>query len=229
MREIGRNARNAVSKGFRAVKLDGAPLGRDAAFDRDILQASRKAVGDKVDLMTDVTEPGWDVRQAISQARMYAEYGVYFLEAPFGPDELEKYRMLSEAVNLRIAYGEQYTTRHEFNDLMEKGRVDVIQPDISRAGGITELRRIAKLSKARGVQLIPHCWKTGISIAANLHFLAAIDNAPYLEFALPPDSPLRYDLLKRDFRVRDGYVDVPKGPGLGIELNEKTVQKYRVD
>ncbi len=227
--DVGRNAGDAVTKGFRAVKLDGAPLGQDPASDREILKASRKAVGDKVDLMTDVTEPGWDVREAVSRARMYSEYGVYFLEAPFGPDELEKYRKLSEAVNLRIAYGEQYTTRHEFNDLMDKGRVDVIQPDISRAGGITELRRIAQLSKGRRVQLIPHCWKTGISIAANLHFLAGVHNAPYLEFALPPNSPLRYDLLKRDFRVRDGYVEVPKEPGLGIELNEKTIQKYRID
>jgi L-alanine-DL-glutamate epimerase-like enolase superfamily enzyme len=189
LEDMERNCRFAITKGFRAIKLDGAPLGQNAKSDEQILRAARKSIGEKSDLMTDVTEPGWNIKQAISRARMYSEYNVYFLEAPFGPDDLESYGRLSEAVDLRIAYGEQHTTRYEFIDLIEKGRVDIIQPDISRAGGITEVRRIAKIAQDRGVPLIPHCWKTGISIAANLHLLATIRNAPYLEFALPPNSP----------------------------------------
>ena len=223
------NARNALSKGFHAVKLDGPPLGEDDDLDRQLIAAARGEIGDDNDLLLDVAEPGWDLKTAVSRARMYSNYNVYLLEAPFGPDDLESYRKLSEKVDVRVAYGEQYSTRHEFKDLIERGKVDVIQPDVSRAGGITELRRIAKIAETSGVLMIPHCWKTGISIAANLHLLSAMHDAPFLEFSLPPVSPLRYDLLKRDFDVENGYLEVPDGPGLGIELNEKTVQKYRTD
>ena len=226
--EVGKNCEAAIRKGFHAVKPDGPPLGRDARLDEQILRAVRVRIGEEPDLMLDVAEPGWDLKQGILRARMYSEYRPYFLEAPFGPEELRNYRKLSETVDLRIAYGEQHTTRYEFMELMDAG-VNVVQPDISRAGGITELRRIAQLASDRGVLLIPHCWKTGISIAANLHLLSTISNPPYLEFCQPPNSPLRYELLKRDFSVEDGKVRVPDGPGLGIELNEKTVERYRID
>jgi len=227
--DVKRNCQRAIAKGFRAVKPDGPPLGQDAELDREILQAVRDGIGNEYDLMVDVAEPGWDLKQGIARARMYSNYDLYFLEAPFGPEDFTNYRALSESVDLRIAYGEQHTTRFEFKELMENGKVNVIQPDISRAGGITELRRIAQMAQERGVLVIPHCWKTGISIAANLHLLSALQNAPYLEFCQPPNSPLRYDLLKHDFSVVDGCVQVPDGPGLGIELNEKTLDRYRTD
>ena len=197
-------------------------------IDREILEATRKAIGEHIELMTDVAEPGWDLKEAVARAQLYSSFGVYFLEAPFGPDELDKYKALTEAVELKIAYGEQHTTRYEFSDLIEKGGVDVIQPDISRAGGITEVRRIAQHANEMSVLLIPHCWKTGISIAANLHLLASVKNAPYLEFSQPTQSPLRYTLLKEDFSLENGQVKVPTGPGLGVELNESTVEKFRV-
>ena len=226
--EVKRNCQLAISKGFRAVKLDGPPLGQDAKLDAEILQAARECIGNAV-LMVDVAEPGWDLKQGIARANMYSKYDLYFLEAPFGPEELENYRALSESAHVRIAYGEQHTTRFDFKQLMDQGKLDIVQPDISRAGGITELRRIAHMAQERGVQMIPHCWKTGISIAANLHLLSSLQNAPYLEFCQPPDSPLRYELLKHDFSVVDGGVQVPEGPGLGIELNEKILEKYRID
>jgi len=227
--EVKENCRKAIQKGFHAVKPDGPPLGRDARLDSEILHGAREAIGEKNELMTDVAEPGWDLKEAISRASMYSNYNTYFLEAPFGPDELGSYGALSQAVDIRIAYGEQHTTRYEFMDLMDRGKVNVVQPDISRAGGITELRRIGQMANDRGVLMIPHCWKTGISIAANLQLLSTLPNSPYLEFSQPPRSPLRYELLKHDFAVHDGFVDVPKGPGLGIELNENILEKYRVD
>ena len=227
--EVKRNCEQAIAKGFRAVKLDGPPLGQDAKMDAEILQSVRGSIDSEYELMVDVAEPGWDLKQGIARTRMYSNYNLYFLEAPFGPEEFENYRALSESVDIRIAYGEQHTTRYEFKELIEKGKLDVVQPDISRAGGITELRRIAHMAQMRGVLMIPHCWKTGVSIAANLHLLSALQNAPYLEFCQPPTSPLRYELLKHDFSVVDGCVQVPDGPGLGIELNEKTVEKYRID
>jgi len=227
--DVKRNCQQAITKGFHAVKLDGPPLGQEAKLDAEILQAARDGIGDDYELMVDVAEPGWDLKQGLARARMYTKYDLYFLEAPFGPEELENYQTLSENVLLRIAYGEQHTTRFEFKQLMEQGKLNVVQPDISRAGGITELRRIAHMARERGVLMIPHCWKTGISIAANLHLLSGLQNAPYLEFCQPPSSPLRYDLLEHDFSVVDGCVQVPDGPGLGIELNEKIMDKYRID
>ena len=226
--EVMTNCQKAVRKGFHAVKPDGPPLGRDARVDEQILRAVRTGIGEQIDLMIDVAEPGWDLKQGIMRAQMYSKYNLYFLEAPFGPEELENYRKLSEAVDTRIAYGEQHTTHYEFRELMDAG-VNVVQPDISRAGGITELRKIAQSAQDRGVLLIPHCWKTGISIAANLQLLSTISNAPYLEFCQPPTSPLRYELLKHDFSVEDGKVRVPEEPGLGIELNEKILERYRID
>ena len=227
--EVAKRAKRAVDEGFHAVKLDGAPLGQERSLDHEILETTRKAIGNRIELMTDVAEPGWDVKEAVARAQMYSGFGAYFLEAPFGPDELDRYKTLAEAVELKIAYGEQHTTRYEFKELIERGGVDIIQPDISRAGGITEVRRIAQHAQEAGSLLIPHCWKTGISIAANLHLLASIRNAPYLEFSQPPQSPLRYTLLKEDFSLDNGQVKVPTGPGLGVELNESTVEKYRVD
>jgi len=228
--QVADTAKRMVERGFKAVKLDGAPLGQDRKLDHQILAATRDAIGDENDLLTDVAEPGWNVDEAIVRAKIYSDFDVYFLEAPFRPDELDKYKALSEATELRIAYGEQHTTRFEFMDLVEKGGIKIIQPDVSRAGGISEVLRIAHYAREKQTTLIPHCWKTGISIAANLHLLASIENAPYLEFCQPPTSPLRYTLLKEDFSVeQDGQVKVPTGPGLGIELNESTVEKYRVD
>jgi L-alanine-DL-glutamate epimerase-like enolase superfamily enzyme len=226
--EVRKNCQRAVGKGFSAVKPDGPPLGRDGRLDDQILRAVRDGIGDQIDLMVDVAEPGWDLKQGILRARMYSNYNIYFLEAPFGPEELMNYQKLSETVDVRIAYGEQHTTRYEFAALMDAG-VNVVQPDISRAGGITELRRIAQLALDRGVLLIPHCWKTGISIAANLQLLSTIPNAPYLEFCQPPNSPLRYELLKHDFSVEKGNVRVPDEPGLGIQLNEKILERYRIE
>jgi len=227
--DVKRNCQQAIAKGFHAVKLDGPPLGQEAKLDAEILQAARDGIGDDYELMVDVAEPGWDLKQGLARARMYAKYDLYFLEAPFGPEELENYQTLSENVLVRIAYGEQHTTRFEFKQLMEQGKLNIVQPDISRAGGITELRRIAHMAQERGVLVIPHCWKTGISIAANLHLLSGLQNAPYLEFCQPPSSPLRYDLLEHDFSVVDGCVQVPDGLGLGIELNENIMDKYRID
>ena len=227
--DVKKNCQRAISKGFQAVKPDGPPLGQDATLDEEILQSVRDGIGSENDLMVDVAEPGWTLAEGIARARMYSKFDIYFLEAPFGPEELANYQALSESVDLRIAYGEQHTTRYEFEELMDKGKLKIAQPDISRAGGITELRRIAQIAQERRVLIIPHCWKTGISIAANLHLLSALQNAPYLEFCQPQSSPLRYDLLKRDFSVVGGSVQVPDGPGLGIEINEKTLEKYRID
>jgi len=155
-----------------------------------------------------------------------AEDDVFFLEEPLSPDDLDGFAALVAASPTPIATGEKETTRFGFRDLMERGKLRIIQPDIARAGGLSEIRRIATLAESRNVQVIPHCWATDVLVSATLHFLATQPNAPYQEFNVM-DNPLRTQLLRDPIRPEDGYAHVPRGPGLGIELNEETLETYR--
>ena len=109
---------------------------------------------------------------------------------------------------------------------MDRGGLRIIQPDVARAGGISEAMRIAAHAEARNVRVIPHCWSTDILVAATLHFTATLRDCPYLEFNAT-DNPLRTDLLMNPFRPVNGELRVPDKPGLGIELNEETLARYR--
>ena len=111
---------------------------------------------------------------------------------------------------------------------MDHGGLRIIQPNVARVGGISETMRIAALAENRGVRVILHSWATDILVAATLHVIATLRDCPYLEFNVT-DNPLRTDLLVNPFRPRDGILEVPTGPGLGIELNEDTIAKYRVE
>jgi L-alanine-DL-glutamate epimerase-like enolase superfamily enzyme len=132
---------------------------------------------------------------------------------------------------MRICGAEFAATVHECREWIERGGVDVLQPDINRAGGLSELRRIAELAALHGVLAIPHCWKTGITAAAARHYQAATPNAPYIEH-LHPDlfaSPLRRELVSPEPAVVDGHIALPTEPGLGVELVQEAVERYRVD
>ena len=170
----------------------------------------------------------WDAATAIRQVQRMERFEPHWIEEPLMPDDLRGYRRLADAVDTRIACGEQSVTRWEFEQLLDEGRVDVIQPDIAHAGGLTETRRIAELARLRGVPCVPHAFKTGILKAATLHLLAALPEAPFLEFCVW-DSPLAQDLVHPRFWIDgDGMVAVPQGPGLGITLNDDVVGRYRV-
>jgi L-alanine-DL-glutamate epimerase-like enolase superfamily enzyme len=128
-----------------------------------------------------------------------------------------------------VATGEWLTTRYEFIDYMDRGRIDVAQPDIGRVGGFTEARKIADYAMTRGVLVVPHCWKTGIGIAASLQFCIATENSPYFEFMLKElaTSELRKHLVKNEFKVEsDGCIEPPEAPGLGIEIDQAVMDRY---
>src|SRR5262245_39784501 len=221
-------ARGFRDQGFTAVKFGWAPLGQlDEATDLALVREARAGVGPAMDLMIDAGCV-WDVKTAIRRARQFAEQDVYWLEEPLHPDNLTGYAHLAEAVDLRIAAGEEEAGRHAFLDLMDRGRIDVVQVDVTRCGGLTEAKRIAALAHDRRLPVVNHSFKTGINLAASLHFLAAVPNAFILEYAISP-SPLRDQLTQEQFPVVEGHVAVPNGPGLGITLNEETIRRYRVD
>src|SRR5438270_3714558 len=169
--------------GFTAVKLGWGPLGRDPEHDVRLARAARKAAGDSVDVLIDAgLGYGNDVGAATLVARELEQLGVFWLEEPFLPDELDAYARLADSVDIRIAAGEEDTTLRGFNELIGYGHVDVIQPDVTRCGGITELLRIARLARERGKACVPHSWKSGIIKAASLHVNAVLPEALFQEY-----------------------------------------------
>jgi L-alanine-DL-glutamate epimerase-like enolase superfamily enzyme len=169
-----------------------------------------------------------DAKVAIGVAREFEQLGVYWLEEPFEPDEYEAYAELADAVDIRVAAGEQDTTLWGFRELIERGRVDLVQPDVTRCGGITELVRIGAFAHERGVETVPHAWKSGIIKAASLHCNAVLADGSLQEYCVA-DTPINQTLVKEKMPIdADGYVAVPTGPGLGIELDEDVLERYRV-
>ena len=215
-----------VDQGFTAVKMGWEPMGQNADYDVQLVQTMRHAAGPKVDVLIDAGLC-WDAKTAIQMARRFAEYDIFWLEEPLHPDNLDGYRRLSEATDVRIAAGEEESSRASFVDLMDRGKIDVVQVDVTRVGGLTEAKKIAFLAHDRGLPCVNHSFTTDINIAASLHLLAAIPNAILLEFCAE-ESPLRTQLAKEPIQVIDGFARVPEGPGLGVELNEEVIERYRV-
>jgi L-rhamnonate dehydratase len=214
--------------GFTAVKLGWGPLGKDPAHDVRLAAAAKEAAGD-CDLLIDAGHGyGADAQVAIGVARELEQLGIFWLEEPFLPDEYEAYAELADAVDIRVAAGEQDTTVWGFRELIDRGHVDLIQPDVTRCGGITELLRIGRLARERGVETVPHAWKSGIIKAASLHVNAVLADGILQEYCIA-DTPINQTLVKERMPVDgDGYVAVPTGPGLGIEIDEDVLERYRV-
>jgi L-alanine-DL-glutamate epimerase-like enolase superfamily enzyme len=228
--EVKERIAETRAAGFTAVKLGWGPLGSDPVHDVSLVTAAREAAGDDVDILIDAGFGyGADHATATGVAREFEQLGVYLLEEPFEPDEYEAYAELADGVDLRIAAGEEEATRWGLRELLERGHVDVIQPDITRCGGFTEALPIIELAGSHGVDVIPHAWKTGIIKAASLHFNAVLPEAFFLEYCVS-QTPLSAGLTRETFAVEeDGFVRVPTGPGLGVDLDLDVVQRYRVD
>ena len=216
--------------GFTAVKLGWGPLGRDPEHDVRLAAAAVEAGGDGFDVLIDAgLGYGADAQTAIGVARELERLGVGWLEEPFEPDEYEAYAELADAVEIPIAAGEQDATRWGFRELIERGHVDVVQPDVTRCGGITELLRIAELADGHGVKTVPHAWKSGIIKAASLHVNAVLPDALYQEYCVA-ETPINTALTRQRLPVEaDGCVAVPTGPGLGIDLDEDVLASLRVE
>jgi L-rhamnonate dehydratase len=217
-------------QGFTAVKLGWGPLGVDADLDLELARAACEAGGDGVTILIDAGL-GYvaDAQKAIGVARGLEELGVFWLEEPFEPDEYEAYAELADAVDIRVAAGEQDTTLWGFRELIERGHVDLIQPDVTRCGGITELMRIAEFAHACGVETVPHAWKSGIIKAASLHVNAVLPEALFQEYCVA-ETPINTLLTRERLPIdSEGFLTVPTGPGLGVELDTDVLERYRVD
>lgn len=218
-------ARRLVDQGFTAVKFGWGPMGQSEQLDIELVRQARAGLGEAVDLMIDAGLC-YDASIAIRRTHQFAEFRPFWLEEPLHPDDLEGYARLVQASPLRIAAGEQETTLQGFQALLDAG-LDVLQPDVARVGGISRAIEIGRLTAQRRRLCVNHSYKTGISIAASLHFLAALPNAALLEYCVEP-SALRQTLTRQRFPLVDGYVMVPQEPGLGIDLDEEVIARYRV-
>ncbi len=231
-------AKKAKAHGYTAAKMEctlGGPYNHTGLKGTDedmteIITACREAVGADFRMMVDVQYLWYDAKSALRTIKKWEGLDIYFIETPLQIDNLEGYAMLAQETSIRIAAGEWQNTRFEFIDLMDKGKIDVAQPDIGRVGGLTEAMRVCHLAQDRGRLIIPHCWKTGIGIAASAHLAMATPNCPMIEF-LPAemcDSALRIELVRDPLVMENGILKLNGEPGLGITLNMDAIEKYEV-
>lgn len=218
------------AQGFRAFKIGWGPFGRHSnLLDEQIVRAARDAVSDDALLMVDAgaSDAFWrqGYKWALRTADMLADYGVKWFEEPLPPDNLSDYVLLRSNARLPIAGGEVLTRRQSFFPWIQKGAFDIVQPDVTKVGGISEERRIAWMAHDYGVQFIPHGWNTALGLASDLHLASACPNSDLVEYLT--GSPFIDDIVEVPWKLDpDGMLSVPTGPGLGISINMDSVEKY---
>jgi L-alanine-DL-glutamate epimerase-like enolase superfamily enzyme len=225
--ETRERGRRFVQQGFTAVKFGWDPMGQSEALDIALVREARKGLGDDVDLMIDAGLC-YDAKTAIQRARAFEQFRPFWFEEPLLPDDYIGYAKLSAASSLRIAAGEEESERKSFLELMDVGKIDVVQVDLTRCGGFTEGVKIAALAADRGLPVVNHGFTTYLNVAAALHFLASIPNTlGLLEFVVEEGTTLRHH-ISEPIRAQDGRVAVPDAPGLGLTIHEDGLTRFRV-
>jgi L-alanine-DL-glutamate epimerase-like enolase superfamily enzyme len=221
-------AEQLAALGYRAFKLE--PMMSPPADVVELARRFRKTLGDKPALMVDVGYLFHDVPAAARVCRELEELNVFFFETPFPVDSPVPYAELAARTSIPLAMGEHGVTRWEFLDMMDRGRVSVVQPYLTTCGGLTEAKRIVELARARGALVCPGNWSTQILGAATVHLAAYSPITPFIEFAPAEvyDSPLRRELQSIGFPVRAGTISFPERPGIGYDLPADIVERFRV-
>ena len=233
------SAEKAAKLGFKAMKTEitmNGPYahgGMRESYDRhtEVLAAVRNTVGPDITLMVDVQYLWEDAATCLSVVKDWAEFRPYFLETPIWSDNVSEMAKLAESAPMPIACGEWLATRFEFEELLDVGKVQVAQPDVGRVGGIGEAKIVCDMARERGRTVVPHCWKTGISISGTAHLAFVTDHCAYIEY-LPPQlchERLRRELAQEELVLNaDGTIPLPVKPGLGVEVDWDVVKRYKV-
>jgi L-alanine-DL-glutamate epimerase-like enolase superfamily enzyme len=226
LKELAGEMESYVKEGFTAVKMK---IGRvSQAEDVARIKAVREAIGPNIDLLVDGNNV-YTSYEAIKMARKMEAYDVFWFEEPVPAEDIDGSARVAHAIDMPLAAGENEFTRYGFRDLIINQALDIAQPDATWCGGITEARKIAAMASAWNITCVPHSFSSAIALMSNLHFSASIPNSMFQEFDRNY-NPLREELLTEPVGInKDGYIDLPDKPGLGVELNESTVKKYRVD
>jgi L-alanine-DL-glutamate epimerase-like enolase superfamily enzyme len=217
-------------KGFRAFKIGWGPFGRVSdSLDEAIVRAARDAVGPEGLLMVDPggSDAWWPkgYKWALRTSDMVAEYGVAWFEEPLRPDAMEDYVELRRRSRVPISGGEVLTRRQSFVPWLDAGALDIVQPDCTKVGGLSESRRIAWMAEEHGVRFIPHGWNTAVGLAADLQLASALADTDLVEYLI--GSPYVDDIVASRWSLdQDGMLAIPRAPGLGIELDAQAVARY---
>ena len=217
-----------VSQGFKAIKMK---VGLGIKADVANVKLIRETIGEDIELMVD-SNHAYTLREAIELARKIEKYDIKWFEEPISPEFYEQYNELRQKTTIPIAGGECEYLRFGFNQLIKNKSVDILQPDICASGGLTEAKRIGALATANGVDLIPHTWGTSIGLHVALHFIANMESVPgrmydadfLIEFD-QTENGLR-ERLSEPLKLKNGYLEVPTKPGLGIDINEEILKEY---
>ncbi len=231
-------AQGYVARGFRAVKFGWGVFGEDPGRDRELVAAAREALGPDRALLVD---PGWypagwkgewrprSRRDAIAMCEWLAEYKVGWCEDFIHPERFDEYAAVRAASPVRVAAGEQVATAWEFERFIRQGCVDVIQPDLSRCGGISVAAKVAAMAEEAGIDLVPHSWLTHLLTGYSLQLIATLPRAEFVEFNVS-QSPLTKGIARASFDLaEDGTVPIPDTSGIGVDVDEDFIAAHRVN
>jgi D-galactarolactone cycloisomerase len=219
--KVAKRARAFADQGFHGVKIK---VGFDLAQDIRIVGAVRQELGQDFIVMTDANQ-GYSVDVALKASEAFAECGAFWLEEPLFVEDVEGHAYLREKGRTPIAVGENLQMSYAFENFIARGAVDFIQPDVARAGGISEIRKIAGIAAKHKVPVSFHTWGDGVALAASIHLSAALKDCIVMELDYTY-NPLREELLTDPFKIQNGYLIPPEKPGLGIALNQAALQRF---
>jgi len=230
--EIEKLAEEAVSyaqRGFHAIKLK---IGFGFEYDLAAVKAVRNAIGDGIALMVDANH-AYNATTAIQLGKMIEEYRIGWFEEPVPPEDIAGYQEVKAALSIPIAGGEAEFTRYGFYNLLQARAVDILQPDCTVTGGISEFMKIVTLATIHNIQVIPHVWGSAIALSVGINCALALPDFPaclypsgvMLEFDQTTNI-FRSELAKNPFMIKDGFIDAPTEPGLGIEVDTDLLEHY---
>jgi len=222
--ELADEASRLVERGFRRVKTR---LARDRDYDAAAVRAIRQAIGPECDLMVDGSMR-YDHASACELSKLLAEEGVFWFEEPFPPEDLDAFVIFREQSAVPVAAGENEFGSQGFRELIRAGAVDIVQPDASRCGGITETHRVCQAAHKAGLRAATHSWSDAVAIIANAHVIAAAPNGVTVEVDAT-GNPFVESLLAEPMSIDDGRLTLSSAPGFGIELDDRVIEQYRVE
>ncbi|NRB49431.1 MAG: mandelate racemase/muconate lactonizing enzyme family protein [Saprospiraceae bacterium] len=228
--DLAVEAASYVKQGFKAIKMK---VGLSIEIDVENIKTVRAMIGKHIKLMVDANH-AYSLREAAELSRLIEPYDISWFEEPVSPEFYDQYRQLRSKTSIPIAGGECEYLRFGHHQLLKNESVDILQIDICSAGGLTEAKRVAALASTYGVEIVPHTWGTGIAFHAAMHFIANLEAIPGR--LMSPEFYIEYDRTENGIRevlttpkieMREGYLKVPTGPGLGIEVNEEAIHQFR--
>jgi D-galactarolactone cycloisomerase len=217
---------------FNAVKIK---IGRGIEDDRARIQATREALGEDGLLMIDFNG-NYRPDQAIRTIHEVAEYDIQWVEEPVPPENAAGYQRIKEKTDVSLAAGEAAYTRFSFQEILSQHLVDVVQPDVTKCGGLSEAHLIAEMAMTESIAVSPHCWSTGVGLAAGLQFASVIPEYPHTTNRPEPilfevdrgENEMREGIIEEEFTISDGQLEIPQKPGLGVTIDRDALEQYRI-